>query len=350
MKSFFKYLFGLIGLALLVFISLLIYLALMDYKPEPLESVEQGGQSIESPVDSNLYLMSWNIGYGGLFASQDFFYDGGEFVRPTKKTYEANEKATQSFFSGFSHADFILLQEMDRHSKRSWWNDQVKEMHARLEGNFSYSFARNYDCKFVPAPYFGPYMGRVLGGLATFHKYTPSYAMRHDFPGSYSFPTNLAMLDRCFMVERFPAPGGKELVIINTHNSAYDDGSMKADEMAALKNFLTEEEETGNWIIVGGDWNQCPPGFDPLKFKKEEAEYSQTNIPADYMPGWTWAYDGETPTNRKVSAPYNPDTTFTTVIDFFLLSPNVELRNVHGIDMGFKYSDHQPVEIEVTLR
>jgi len=71
------------------------------------------------------------------------------------------------------------------------------------------------------------------------------------------------MLDRCFLVNRYPLKNGKELLIVNTHNSAYDNGTLKKQEMAFLKQWLLDENNKGNYIVVGGDWNQCPPRFKP---------------------------------------------------------------------------------------
>jgi hypothetical protein len=38
------------------------------------------------------------------------------------------------------------------------------------------------------------------------------------------------------------------------------------------------------------------------------------------------------------------------VIDGFILSPNVELKNVETMDLGFANSDHNPVLINVSLK
>jgi hypothetical protein len=73
-------------------------------------------------------------------------------------------------------------------------------------------------------------------------------------------------------------------------------------------------------------------------------------IPADFMPpGWNWIYDARTPTNRSVIAAYDPDITGTTVIDLFLLSPNIHDISVDCIDLRFENSDHNPVRIKVKL-
>jgi endonuclease/exonuclease/phosphatase family metal-dependent hydrolase len=347
---------ALFGLVLLVFVGLLVYGTLTDWKPKPQMPGEalSGTARKDSPVDSTLRLAIWNIGYGGLGARMDFFMDGGARVQaPEDWQNEHLAGILSTAAARLKSADFILFQEVDRDAKRSYGIDQAESLAAQLPDHEGV-FAANFKVKFIPVP-FDPFpfvrpMGRVHGGLASYSRYPASSATRHDFPGSYSWPTRIYHLDRCFLEQRFAGPGEKELVVINTHNSAYDDGTLKASEMAALKDFVEAEYAQGNYVIVGGDWNQCPPDFDPKTFKKSESAYDQQNIPADYLPGWTWAYDASVPTNRKVDAPYHADSTFTTVIDFFLLSPNVEALRTEGVQLDFAFSDHQPVMLDVRLR
>ena len=47
---------------------------------------------------------------------------------------------------------------------------------------------------------------------------------------------------------------------------------------------MLEEYEKGNYIVVGGDWNQCPPDFKPNTFRPEITpdEYYQINVPTDF--------------------------------------------------------------------
>ena len=161
-------------------------------------------------------------------------------------------------------------------------------------------------------------MGSVLSGLATFSKHSPTTSDRYAFPGNYDFPVGLFMLDRCFLVNRYNLESGKELLIINTHNSAYDDGSLRAGQMAFLKKFLDEEFAKGNYIIIGGDWNQCPPNFE-AEYKDHKFDDEEFVIDTNYMDkSWKWIYSSDIPTNRRVKNIYQKGTTATTVIDFFL--------------------------------
>jgi exonuclease III len=192
-------------------------------------------------------------------------------------------------------------------------------------------------------------MGKVLSGIAVMGKKIPSSSVRYSFPGKYGFPKQLFMLDRCFLVNRYPLANGRELVMINTHNEAFDPGEIRRAQMEYLKDFVLEEFSAGNYVIAGGDWNQCPPDF-KSDFSKNITLSGQMTIGHDFMPsGWTWAYDNTVPSNRTVTSAYNPSVTATTVIDFFLLSPNIKELSVKCIDLGFGNSDHNPVILQVQL-
>ncbi|MEI6311461.1 MAG: endonuclease/exonuclease/phosphatase family protein [Bacteroidota bacterium] len=335
-------------------VGVLIYGTFNDWKPEEKISISiDNPHQIENKIqeeDSTFSLISWNVGYGGLGANADFFYDGGKMVRSSKVDVTNYIKGIQDFLSSHKETDFVLLQEVDLHSKRSYYTNEYEKYSTSLQKHTS-SIALNFKVPFVPIKYFEP-IGHVESGVATYSKFNPINATRYQFPGEFGWPTRLFNLDRCFLVNRFQLPKGKELLVINTHNSAYDKGDMKKAEMEYLYKFLLEEYAKGNYIIVGGDWNQCPPGFQWDKFAKTpETDYSQISIKEDFMPGgWTWAYDDKVATNRKLTEKFDASKTFTTVIDFYLLSPNLQVEEVSGVHLDFKYSDHQPVKLKCKMK
>jgi len=65
--------------------------------------------------------------------------------------------------------------------------------------------------------------------------------------------------------------------------------------------------------------------------------------------GWQYAFDPSVASNRSSAAPYDRFKARRKVIDFFLLSPNLRVKEVRGIEQEFRYSDHQPVYVEVEL-
>ena len=346
--KFFRPLLYLLLFLVGAFILFLLYATLTDYRPDDISE-----QSIDCEADIisdslQIKLLIWNIGYAGLDASMDFFYDGGEQMRPDKEGVIRNMEGITSTLAPYTGFDFILLQEVDQDSKRSYHINEFQTIEDQFQEYHS-SFGMNYKVGFVPIPITEP-MGKVNSGLMTLSLACPGRVERHSFPGNYSWPMKLFMLDRCFLVNRYQLDNQKELLIINTHNSAYDDGSLRTQQMNYLRNYLLSEYEKGNYIIVGGDWNQTPFGLEPElpshHFDTESLTYVEKHYPA---PGWKWAYDASMPTNRRVATPYDRSSSLTTVIDCFLASPNVELSEVKTSDLDFQYSDHQPVQIKASL-
>lgn len=331
------------------FLLFLLYASVDDYRPGEKVAIQVEGNATILPDTTELELVIWNIGYGGLDASMDFFYDGGGQMRPDEKGVVRNMEGIASILAGFKDYDFVLLQEVDRDSKRSYHRQQDREI-AEVFADHTSWFGLNYDVFFVPIPLSEP-MGKVESGLMTLSKSVPASVDRHGFPGNYAWPMKLFMLDRCFLVSRHPVSTGKELLVVNTHNSAYDDGSLRKEQMEYLQQFLLDEYQKGNWVIVGGDWNQTPFGFNPWLPSHRFDTINLTYVDKDYpAPGWSWAYDTEKPTNRRVGIPYERATSLTTVIDYYLLSPNVEVYSVETIDFDFRFSDHQPVILKARLK
>jgi endonuclease/exonuclease/phosphatase family metal-dependent hydrolase len=355
---------GLLLLFGLYFLGLLTYGWLNDWQPgpEPVALALDQNASPEMLKDSVFTLVSWNVGYGGLGAESDFFYDdsgiwysGSSMIRSPKNLVEKNLNGVLSFLAqNKDSVDFFLLQEADIVSDRGQNTRQYKAYQKSLPG-FAADFAVNYQCDRVPIPLLEPWntYGAVLSGLATFSRYQPTEATRHQLPGHYPMPDRMFQLDRCAALHRYPTPGGKELIVINLHNSAYDPGDkIKAIQLPYLRDLALAEFAKGNYVVLGGDWNQCPPHFRFDTFMPGNTQgYLQGNLPVDFFPDdWTFAYDPTVPTNRKARDPYSKGKTFETLIDFFLVSPNVHLHVVHGIDQAFQYSDHQPVMITITLQ
>jgi endonuclease/exonuclease/phosphatase family metal-dependent hydrolase len=348
LKKILKFLLILIIVVVLGFIGLIVYALVSDYRPKEQESISRSEKPSILKDSLSLTLLTWNIGYAGLDKEMDFFFDGGtKVITPEKKCLE-NLNKIGSFLEKNDSIDFMFLQEVDRGSKRSYYQDEYDTILKKLN-NHSPFFAKNYDVFFVPKPLSNP-MGKVLSGIATFSKYTPASSTRFTFPGDFGFPTQLFWLDRCFLVTRYPLTNGKELVLINTHNEAFDEGDIRKAQMEYLKVFILNEYNKGNFIIAGGDWNQCPPDFKPA-FQENQVNTGQMVMTSDFLPsGWKWVYDLTIPSNRTVIAAYDPATTTTTVIDFFLLSPNIESVSVRCIQLEFENSDHNPVIINVRLR
>jgi endonuclease/exonuclease/phosphatase family metal-dependent hydrolase len=301
------------------------------------------------PTEKVLTFFTWNIGYAGLGREMDFFYEGGKMVRPA-------EAQSRKYFNGIMEVigetdsiDFFLFQEVDLDSKRSYFHDQSLPL-SSFANLITHTKAINYQSDYIPIPFMNP-LGKVRSGLVTNSDYSAFESVRIATPGSYAWPKKLFMLKRCLLITKFRVKDNHDLVVINIHNSAFDDAdNLRDKELKLIRSLVTEEFHIGNYVVIGGDWNQNPPGLESntpnfLKVKMLRP------IPLDLMPeGWVWAFDKSMPTNRDVDKPFDKATTVCSTVDFFLTSPNVEVIETHVLDLEFENSDHLPVIMKVRLK
>ena len=292
--------------------------------------------------------LTWNIGYACLGKEMDFFYEGGTLVRPEKNVcLRYLDTITTTLIE--NSADLILLQEVDVDSKRSWYTNQFLAISDSLKDFFG-AFALNYYCKFVPAPLLHP-MGRVVSGIACFLKMKPDKVDVHYFKSSFYWPKRLFFPKRCFIVLRFKLDNNKDLVVLNIHNSAYEDATvLRRNELETLSAFMKKEYAQGNYVIAGGDWNNNPHNFDPSHVISGDSVIKIEAVRDTFLVDWQFIFGSRYPTNRNLDTSYKKGITKTTVIDFFVVSPNIEAEEVETISLGFVCSDHNPVKIKIKLR
>ncbi|MCG6189682.1 endonuclease/exonuclease/phosphatase family protein [Maribellus maritimus] len=355
MKKFFKYVsrvFFFLILMIAIYLTTVILIGFFtDYHPDEISELEvYGTQKQTDLADTTFTFLSWNIGYAGLGAEMDFFYDGGKMIRPTSDLVEKYTLGILDFLEANDSINFVLLQEVDRNSSRTDLQDELRLIQDLLTSHFS-SFGYNYKVRFVPIPLANP-LAKVEMGQAIFSKYLPVSSLRYSFYSAYAWPKRLFMLDRCFIVSRFQLSNGKELVVINTHNSAYDSGGkLRNIEMPLIRNLMLDEYHKGNYVVAGGDWNQNPPNYEPEKFESKYATFREETLDRELFPDdWKIAFDPQKPTNRKINTPFIPGETEVTVIDYFILSPNIELKKIKALPLNFQYSDHEPVFLTVKIK
>ena len=351
MKRFLKVLLILVLVIVLAAAGLIGWLSIAEYKPEAVEELAlttRDENSPSLPQGESVTVLSWNIGYAGLGSNADFFMDGGENVKSSdRERVESNLQDIRELLYGESAPDLILLQEVDVNSSRTYSIDQSACLTA---GNAAH--ALNYSCPFVPFPL--PPIGKVNSGVFTTTDYAIDRAERISLPCPFSWPVSTANLKRCLLVSYLPIEGSdRQLVLVNLHLEAYDDGEGKIAQTRQLNDFIQSEYEKGNYVIAGGDFNQIFPGSLAVYSNTHPELWEPGVLTEDMLPeGWSYAYDLSVPSCRLLNQPYDPADTENTqhyVIDGFILSPNVTLESVETLDQGFIASDHNPVLLRVTL-
>jgi endonuclease/exonuclease/phosphatase family metal-dependent hydrolase len=350
------------GTLVFAFLIFCVYLTIVEYRPAEEETlpVTYPEGRVPAPGET-IRILTWNIGYASLDASQDFIMDGGTMTRPpSDASVKENIRGIRDFIfqTGW---DVLFLQEVDINSHRSYRVNQQSFIVRDFDG--SDSFAPNYRARFVPFPV-PDFIGQVESGLVNLNRLAVREAKRISLPVSFKWPIRTANLKRCLLVERVSvgtagpeetaAGAGRELVLVNLHLDAYTSDDNRSIQTKALTDFLEAEYAKGNYVIAGGDFNQNFPGINPVRFAAKNSKYFVPGILTEDMigPSWCYANDSEVPTARLLNTPFSGsyEDTQLYAIDGFILSPNVELVSIQVFDAHFRYSDHNPVALEVRLK
>jgi len=371
MKRILKFLLIFV-IAIIVFaVGFILTLQVFEYRPDELTILEVEYNPTDTianyvQLDNTIRVVTFNTGYASLSETEDFVMDGGVKGRmDSADEVGANIEGISSILEREA-ADIYLLQEVDTDSSRSYNTNQY-EYYQDILGTSSV-LAYNYRCIFVPFPLqLSQMMGKVNSGIATYTDYYTSDATRIQLPGSFSWPLRLANLKRAILITRYLIEGSEsEFVVINVHLSAYDDGTMRVEETAALQQIMLEEYEAGNYVLVGGDFNQTFPDavdvslvddayvYDYLYELKNPEYWQAYPIDGEWFSanGFLFGIDVSTPSCRLLNQPYdslNLENNQYYLIDGFIVSPNITIQSVETLDEDFVYSDHNPVVIEISL-
>ena len=306
-------------------------------------------------TDTPYRIVSWNIGFGAYEDDYGFFMDGGtQSWAWSRERLDTNLRAIAKEL--FSHdADIVLAQEVDIDGTRSYHVDERVYLSSEAyPGLISWqSFAQNYDSPFLFYPITQPH-GANKAGLMTFSRFPISSALRRSLPIEDTV-MKLVDLDRCYSVNRIPVQDGGELVVYHLHLSAYtSDGTIATEQLRMLLEDMQREYDKGNWCIAGGDFNKDLLGDSVAIFGTDE-EYSWAKaIPPETFDGVDMVLVGPldeenpVPSCRNADGPYY-EGQYVLTVDGFLVSPNVQVDEARVIDTAFRYSDHNPVEMDFTL-
>lgn len=361
-KSVFKIIGLSFGILLLVVIGYVAYVFLSYKRIEDNQklAVSDKNQPTTTGVllNTDYSVLTYNIGFGAYSADYSFFMDGGKYSRAySKKAVLDNINGSIQTMKE-EQADFTLLQEVDVKSTRSYKVNQY-DMICDAFDSYSSVFAVNYDSAYLMYPILEPH-GKSKSGLATISSHEIVSSIRRSLPIDTSV-YKLIDLDRCYTRSDIAVENGKYLALYNVHLSAYTkDESIVENQIKMLCEDIKKDYDAGNYIICGGDFNQDLLGNSPAIFKTPEIEENWAkDFPKNFLPsGIKVAYEllseeeikALTPSCRNADIPYDEKVSFVTMVDGFLISDNVEMIEIHVVDNGFLYSDHNPVQMSFRLK
>ncbi|MDY4187396.1 MAG: hypothetical protein SOX77_06065 [Candidatus Borkfalkiaceae bacterium] len=329
-------------------------------------------------LETEYTAVTQNLGFGAYTQNFTFFMDGGEKSRAESKQSVINCITEGAKTVENLAPDFVFFQEIDTYSDRSYHVDERELLYPHFNG-FANVFAQNYHSAYLFYPIFEPH-GASNSGLITFSRAKINSAIRRSLPISQGLSKFLD-LDRCYSVSRVKIGdlksgdkssdesddnsgvtdknGGKELVLINVHLSAYGGSDeIRAAQMHMLFAEIQSEYEKGNYVVCGGDFNHDFTGSSTqdlnggekvdfgwaMPFPDELLKEYAGVIRADKYSGGDL-----TPTCRNCDVPYKKGN-FTIIVDGFLTSANVEVTYLKNVSTDFAYSDHNPVLIKFKLK
>lgn len=298
-------------------------------------------------------IVTYNIGFGAYSPDFSFFMDGGE------SSWAASEESSRNLVTGAAQLvssfkpDFVLMQEIDTDSTRTYHLNQLELVANELSG-YAYTYALNYDSPFLLYPFNEPH-GASVAGIGTFSKYGITSAERRSLPISTGL-TKVVDLDRCYSVNRVQVSNGKELVIINVHLTAYGSSpEVREGQTTMLREEIAKEYAAGNYVIVGGDFNHNLKSKSDSADTLEWAHCFDRNLLPEHC---SFALDGlstkdfvELPDScRDSGVPYVEGSTATVTLDGFIITDNIECVTYTNYYEGFTYSDHEPVIMTFILK
>ncbi len=308
-------------------------------------------------------IVTYNIGFGAYGPDYSFFMDKGTLKDGTKlvgkygksiSTDHTLKNTTGALDTLESlEADIMLLQEVDLKSDRTKGVNQVDMVTDSFKSDYSYSYISDFHSAYLFYPFTDPH-GKTEAGLMTLSKYLVTSTIRHSYP----VPSGLGKLfdlDRCFSLHRIPVDNGKELVVINSHMSAYDEGGKTRQlQLEKLTGIMSEEYNKGNYVIVGGDFNhilgedivdiyptwEATPDWIAVLSSEDLPEHFELARAKNYK---------DVPTCRSADIPWEKGYTYTAIVDGFIVSDNIKYET-ENIETDFRYSDHQPVLMKFKLK
>lgn len=291
-----------------------------------------------------LDVLTWNLGYAGLGAESDFVADGGAHTFPPSRAIVRRNADAIAAQLGKENADIILNEEMARGGPVNFHIDLKK----RVDGVFANReriFYADFKTRLMPWPLHMEHGQAIYSRVAV--ESTDLVPLPAEDSGIMGVRRRYAAT-----VARLPMQGGGGWTVASVHLAAFDENAeVRMRQLSELLAWAQGEYAKGRHVVLGGDWNLRLgetnfPHTTEQKYLFWVFPFPQVALPE----GWRIAADFSKPTVRTNQKPFVRGENYMTVIDGFIVSPNVNIDNVEGVDLNFAHSDHNPVRLRVTAK
>ncbi|WP_022693714.1 endonuclease/exonuclease/phosphatase family protein [Ponticaulis koreensis] len=333
---------------LIVLLLIVLYLAVAigsTYFNRSIKTVfRKSDTAPQTLASAELTVMTWNLGYAGLGEESDFKADGGDMLLPPSvSVVEKNLAGIQATLTA-NPVDVYLLQETAAAGLLTRGVD-VRAAVADTLSDWTMFFSSDIGSRMLPEPL------RLEHGPSMFTRLTDQQPELVRLP-SEPEPI-MGFIPRHYHMQVSEVEvAGTPWAVINLHLAAFDEGGdTRNEQLRAVIDFAEQLHAEGKSIVIGGDWNMRLTQTDFPSTSTEDALFWIHDFPQEELPeSWHLAFDANVPTVRTNERPFQPDENYRTIIDGLLLSPDVELVDVRGIDLAFEYTDHQPAVYRLRRR
>ena len=211
---------------------------------------------IEYPETKTLKVMSYNIKFGG--GRVDMFFDcHGDRVIMTEEEVNTHLKNLAKFITA-QDPDIIFIQEIDIDSKRSAYSDQIQYLLDNTKLNYGV-YASQWKASYVPSGG-KKWVGKVNSGNLILSKQPLNNGIRIALPliEEHDWLTKYFYLKRNILVANIEIDG-KKVYLAGTHLSAFAHDGTKKKQLDIVYNKAKEFIESGESLILAGDFNTLPP-------------------------------------------------------------------------------------------
>ena len=215
--------------------------------------------------EASVRVMTWNIRFG--IGRLPFFGDscGDRSIFTEGEVLNTLELVAAEIDA--IDPDIILLQEVDRESKRTQYIDQVQWLLNHTEMNYA-AYASMWKAQVIPSDG----IGRIDVGNVVMSKWETEEAERIQLPlrTDQDALTQMFYLRRNALKAKIAIQGQDNLYAINTHATAFATDDTKQRHIDKFSEVLDEIDEAGYVFVAAGDLNSVPPGAE-IDFCVEDA-------------------------------------------------------------------------------
>lgn len=328
------------------------------YQPAAVQDEPVVNPSGLAPLQAgqSLSVLSWNVQFFAGNKDNHFFYDGGTDPWPSRDTVERVGRDIAAFIKA-QKPDIVLLQEMDEGADRTYRMDQTAMLLDLLPEYRAHTSTFYWKAQYVPHP---GVAGKVGLKLVVLSRYPIDSAIRYALPAitTDDFITRQFNLKRAFLELSLPIAGGGELKVINTHLSAFAQGSdTMARQVDMIDQHLRALDAAGTPWLIAGDFNLLPDAaaYERLPAPHRES-YNASGTELAPLLKYPMVPSLESMSTEDVAKWYtyapssDPQCRPDRTIDYLFYSPALTLERsevVHGDALPL--SDHMPVMATLKL-